>query len=1061
MTLTVTDSAGLTGEATTTITIADANNNLPPVASITVPGAGTPPTSNVGIEVTFDGSGSTDIDGTIFSYVWDFGDGTIRPPVLIDGPIITHTFTTAGIYTVSLVIVDDLGASDRTTVSITIVDAANQPPVAVITAPPTAGTVGAALSFDGSGSSDPDAAVGDILGYAWDFGDGGTSTLATPTYTYMVAGEFTVTLTVTDSAGDMNAVTTTITISAAQGNLPPVAVITAPPTTGIVGVALSFNGSGSTDPNIAFGDALTYAWGFGDGGTSTLATPNYTYTAAGTFTVTLTVTDSAGLTNEVTTIITISVATPGAPVAVITAPPTTGAVGITLSFDGSGSTDPDAAVGDILGYAWDFGDGGTSALATPTYTYMAVGTFTVMLTVTDSAGLTSMTTTIITIGDTNLPPVAVITAPPTRGMVGTALSFNGSNSSDPDAAVGDVLGYAWDFGDGGTSTLATPTYTYTTAGTFTVMLTVTDSAGLTSMSMTIIAIANANSNLPPVAVITAPPTTGVVGTALSFNGSNSSDPNIVFGDALTYAWDFGDGGTSTLATPTYTYMAAGTFTVMLTVTDSAGLTSVATTTIITISVATPGAPVAVITAPLTTGVVGIALSFNGSNSSDPDAEVGDILGYAWDFGDGGTDTVATPTYTYTTAGTFTVMLMVTDSTGLTSMSTTIITIADAANLPPVAMISGPTTGTAGTMITFSGAGSNDPEQGVLTYAWNLGEGTTGTLVDITNSFAVGTYIIILTVIDDAGITDTATANIVITAGGGGAQPPEADAGGPYNGTEATPVTFDGSASKDPDAVAGDILIYDWDFGDAIVAIDAGPTPSHTYSAAGTFTVTLTVTDADGMSGSSTTAATIAVTTALPPRAVGAGEELYVNYCESCHGVGGVSGLASRVIDEDVQDIEEAIEEEPTMNALATLLTEDEIMLIAHFLNEGKPMQISVISPRETLYITFCASCHGARGTGGSAVAVLNTTVGAVKDAVTRVDTMAVQVSLLSDSYITEIVTYLDEPEPSNPGTGTNRPTTGNDAVGDDSGGGGSLLWLFGLMAGVWAWGVTGRRYRRM
>ena len=252
-------------------------------------------------------------------------------------------------------------------------------------------------------------------------------------------------------------------------NTAPVAVISGA-TSGVTGTAVSFAGTGSTD---AEGPIASYAWTFGDGSSGNGATVNKTYAAAGTFTVTLTVADSGGLTNSSTRSVTITVPNT-APVAVISGA-TAGLTGVVLSFSGSGSTD---AEGPIASYAWTFGDGTSGSGAAVSKTYAAAGTFTVTLTVTDSGGLTNSSTRAVTITVPNTAPVAVIGGA-TGGLTGASLSFSGSGSTD---AEGPIASYAWTFGDGTSGSGATVNKTYAAAGTFTVTLTVTDSGGLTNSS---------------------------------------------------------------------------------------------------------------------------------------------------------------------------------------------------------------------------------------------------------------------------------------------------------------------------------------------------------------------------------------------------------------------------------------------------------------------------------------------------------------------------------------------------------------------------------------------------
>jgi len=458
-----------------------------------------------------------------------------------------------------------------------------------------------------------------------------------------------------------------------------------------------------------------------------------------------------------------------------------------------------------------------------------------------------------------------------------------------------------------------------------------------------------------------------------------------------------------------------------------------------------------ITAPAI-GTMGIPVTFDGSGSTDPG---GTIVSYDWDFGDTMVGTGMSTTHTYATAGTYMVTLTVTDDAGATNTATTSIMITATApvNIPPVAMISGPTTGSDGMPVTFNASGSTDVDGTIVSYAWDFGDTTTGMGVSVTQTYTVGVYTVTLTVMDDAGATNSATANIVIT-GATTPQPPIADAGGPYMAAIGMAIQFDGSASTDPD---GTIVSYDWDFGDTVMG--TGVMPTHMYSMAGTYTVMLTVTDNDGMAGSVTTTAVITYP-ALPPTMPGPmpdGEALYNDNCASCHGPGGLGGTAGDVAGESADDIMEAIMEEPTMMFLLDVLRKSDVMAIAHYLmdeeEEKEEQDEETIDPTSvTLYDTFCASCHGAGGTGGSAKAVIGATVNDIKGAITREQTMAVQVSVLSEAYITQISDYLIQLDAAN---NTSRQLS-NTNVNANDGGGGALHWFSLLIAGVL---FVGRRRR--
>ena len=724
----------------------------------------------------------------------------------------------------------------------------NQAPTADPNGPYNA-QVGDTITFDGSGSNDPD---GTIVSYDWDFGDGTAMGMgANPTHTYGSAGTFTVTLTVTDDGGLTDTATTTATITAQP--MPPVSDPNGP-YSGQVGDSIAFDGSGSSDPD---GSIVSYMWDFGDGTAMGMgATPTHSYGSAGTFTVTLTVTDNDGLTDSASTTATIS-AQPQPPVSAPNGP--YGAqVGESITFDGSGSSDPD---GSIVSYDWDFGDGGTGTGVNPSYAYGADGTFTVTLTVTDNDGLTNSASTTATISAQPVPPTADPNGP-YSAQVGESITFDGSGSSDPD---GSIVSYDWDFGDGGTGTGVNPSYAYSADGTFTVTLTVTDNDGLTNSATTTATISAQPQ--PPVADPNGP-YGAQVGESITFDGSGSSDPD---GSIVSYDWDFGDGGTGTGVSPSYAYGAEGSFTVTLTVTDNDGLSNSASTTA-TIS-AQPQPPVADPNGPYS-GQVGDNIAFDGSGSSDPD---GSIVTYDWDFGDGGTGAGVAPMHTYSVDGVFTVTLTVTDNDGLSSSNTTSATITPAVgNIPPTADANGPYNGTERRPVQFSSAGSMDSDGTIVAYLWDFGDGSTSTDANPTHDYlAAATYDVTLTVTDDAGATgsDSTTATIEAMQVN---MPPVADPNGPYSGFIGDTITFDGSGSFDPD---GTIMRYDWDFGDGGMALDGGAMPTHTYAAAGTYTVTLTVIDDMGETGETGSALTTATIEDRPP---GGGEGCTPGYWKQDH-----------------------------------------------------------------------------------------------------------------------------------------------------------------------------------
>jgi len=183
----VTDSEGAVSFDETTVTVW----GLAPTAVVTAT-----PTTFVGTSIVFDGSGSSDPDGSITEYTLDFGDGT--RPSSGTNPTQSHAFHADGVYVISLVVTDDDGnVSARSSVKVTVFRPTNLPPIAKIVVSPTSGPPSTVFTFDASTSSDD----GTIVAYAWDFGDRTTSIGVRTTHSYPHLGAFTVTLTVTDDTG--------------------------------------------------------------------------------------------------------------------------------------------------------------------------------------------------------------------------------------------------------------------------------------------------------------------------------------------------------------------------------------------------------------------------------------------------------------------------------------------------------------------------------------------------------------------------------------------------------------------------------------------------------------------------------------------------------------------------------------------------------------------------------------------------------------------------------------------------------------------------------------------
>ncbi|MFN0159735.1 MAG: PKD domain-containing protein, partial [Burkholderiales bacterium] len=289
--------------------------NVAPTASFTA----TPTSTTAGQSVILNGSASSDSDGSIVSYRWDFGDGTIFPAVGVTNasPTTSKSYAAAGTYTITLTVTDNGGATASTTRQVTV-SPANVPPTASFTTTPSSTTVGQSVSLNAGASVDTD---GSIVNYQWDFGDGTsfpavgvTNASPTTSKSYAAAGTYTITLTVTDNGGATTSTTRQVTVNV-PGNVPPTASFTSTPSSTTVGVSVSLDAGASVDSD---GSIVNYRWDFGDGtsfpavgATNASPTTSKSYAAPGSYTITLTVTDNSGATANTTRQVAVSAPSSG------------------------------------------------------------------------------------------------------------------------------------------------------------------------------------------------------------------------------------------------------------------------------------------------------------------------------------------------------------------------------------------------------------------------------------------------------------------------------------------------------------------------------------------------------------------------------------------------------------------------------------------------------------------------------------------------------------------------------------------------------------------------------
>ena len=506
--------------------------NLPPIAKFVF----SPQRPVAGQAVSFDGSSSNDPDGQLVAFNWDFGDGATA-----EGQTASHKYEQVGSFTVRLVVTDDRGAQGEATEGLTV-RAENKPPQADFTFSPESPTVDEVVQFTDR-SSDSD---GVIISWEWDFGDGEKSALRNPSHQFAEPGSYTVTLTVTDDDGASASAAAELEVVAA--NLPPVADFSYLPLEPTTQDEINFTDQ-SSDPD---GEVVAWSWDFGDGSTSDIQSPSHRYAKSGHYTVTLTVTDDCGKTDEASQKISVKNVAPTANFNYTPEKPTDLD---TIQFTDL-SSDPD---GEIVKWLWNFDDGTTSDVQTPSHRYADDGEYVVKLTVTDDDGAGASTSQTITVS--NVAPTANFNYTPEKPTDADIIKFTDA-SSDPDGEIGE---WSWDFGDETTSSEQNPEHQYQDAGIYTVTLQVTDDDGAEANASHKIQVINA----PPVADFSFIPERPTIDDLIQFT-DKSYDPSPT-GHIAFWGWDFGDGTKVTgEQNPTHRYTKPGAYTITLTVIDEQG-----------------------------------------------------------------------------------------------------------------------------------------------------------------------------------------------------------------------------------------------------------------------------------------------------------------------------------------------------------------------------------------------------------------------------------------------------------------------------------------------------------
>jgi len=793
--------------------------------------------------------------GNPTSWKWDLGNGTVS---FLQNP--STTYFNPGKYTIKLVVKNGTNADSTVKVNYITINALPKP---VFKASDTTGCFPLKVNF----TDQSNAQEGSIVKWEWDLGDGTVSGLQNPVHIYSSPGNYNVILRVTNSSGCINTASKAQYIKIKDG----------------VKAGYSFTGSNQCAPpsvihftNTSTGTGtLSYQWLFGDGNTSVLQNPANTYTTAGLYTIQLIVKNNAGcidtLTKKDSIAVGIAHANFTSPDSICqntalqlfnTSQPATGkllwnfgngnlsaAANPLTIYNNAGmytislvadfgsckdsiskpikilakevsafSADKTASCSaplsiqfknltpNAVSYKWLFGDNTSSTLANPVHSYLQNGSYDVTLITTNTNGCSD---TLIQKNYVNALPAEIqITDLPLAGCA--PVTFTPSYTIK---SVLPITGYLWNFGDGITSTAASPSHTYVNPGSYTLSVTYTTSDGCAGT----INYPNAiKVGQKPIAAFGATPVNTCAATPINFTDNSA-------GAITNWRWDFGDGITDSSQNPVHLYNDTGYFKVRLIVSNNGCSDTLSKSKFIYIK------------PPIAKFAVDVQCAdpfhFAFTNYS-----VGANT-YAWNFGDGTTATDKDPVHIYNSTGAYTIKLTVTDGT-----CTHVAAYGARIVKEKPDFTASDTVVCKRDSITFKPFGFNF--NNILRYKWITDLGT-DTSRNITLAYnKSGKYTVSLVTTNITGCPDTMTKTNYIVVNG-----PAAD----FNGVNNAACLKNGGAIQFTDLSATDgihaINKWDWDFGDGSSHSYNGGPFAHVYSAAGYYSVALKVTDAYGCSDS--------------------------------------------------------------------------------------------------------------------------------------------------------------------------------------------------------------------
>ena len=602
------------------------------------------------------------------------------------------------------------------------------------------------------------------------------------------------------------------------------------PTTGVRPLSVTFL-------DLTTGSVTSWAWDFGDIGTSTLQNPTHSYASVGTYTVTLTSTGPGGFDGE-TKLDYITVVEPP-PVVDFAATPTGGTAPLAVSFT-------DATTPAATSWSWDFGDMGSSTQQNPSHSYATPGTYTVSLSATGPGGsdveVKVDLISVLTSGSAmfrnglGINPVCYSALPPVIGTTWLAevdsSVFAGATATVIFGRLSPIPGIPTVFGEllidtgslvlfdsvkpasGGVDQHAFPlpndmSLVGNTGATQGMILGPAGTGQFCNAADFLMGYARAGQTAA--ALFDSDVTAGPPPLLVSFSDQST-------GDTSSWRWDFGEGTTSNVQNPTHTYALAGTYSVSLVVEGESGFDTLIKLDEI------------IVAAPPVAEFVGSPLTGNAPLSAVfTDLTSGFVSTWSWDFGDGESSSLQDPMHLYPNPGTYTVSMTATGPGG-SSVETKIDYITTVPLGSVAAFSASPLAGAIPLAVTFTNLSAGT----ITSWSWDFGDSGSSSLQHPTHVYsALGTYTVTLSV-DGPGGLDVETKPGYITV----VPPvPAADfSGTPLLGNQPLTVAF-------TDATTGTVSAWDWAFGDG--GTSSLQNPSYVFALFGTYTVSLTATGSGG------------------------------------------------------------------------------------------------------------------------------------------------------------------------------------------------------------------------